>query len=266
MKYAFFPGCKVTYFLSGYGASSRLVLERLGVELVDIRFDCCGYPIEPLHFMSFLHSAARNLALAEDRGLSILTPCQCCFGTLKKAEALLKNHPDLFQEVNRLLKPEGLFYQGTIQIQHLLTALYQDIGLTRLKQAVLKPFSNLKIAAHYGCHILRPSKVVSFDHPLKPVKFDQLIELTGAQSIPWSKKMQCCGNPLQGRNDPLSQDLGRKKIEEARKAGADALSVACNCCQIQFETALKGMQETESHGNGFSLMAYPQLLGLSLGL
>ena len=85
MKFALFQGCKISFYLRDYGTSTRSVLLALGINLVDMEFNCCGYPIRHLHFLSFILSAARNLALAEREHLNIVTPCKCCYGNLKQA-------------------------------------------------------------------------------------------------------------------------------------------------------------------------------------
>ena len=83
MRFAFFPGCKIPFYLKEYGLATRSVLAALDVQIEEMEFTCCGYPVRHLNFESFILSAARNLALAENKGLTVLTPCKCCFGSLK---------------------------------------------------------------------------------------------------------------------------------------------------------------------------------------
>jgi len=266
MKFAFFPGCKIPYYLEHYATATKAVLSALDVELVEIEFNCCGYPIRNLHFESFLLSAARNMALAREQGLDILTPCKCCFGAFKHAEHFLKNEPDLQKAVNASLKEEGLVYQGNVEVKHLLPVLARDIGLETLKARIRRPFEGLRLAAHYGCHALRPSQVTNFDDPLDPTIFEDLIGLTGAESVSWPRRLECCGQPLWGKNDRLSLDLMHHKIDDARQAGADYLCVACTYCQIQFDTVQSADLAERAGGDGLPSILYPQLLGLSMGL
>ncbi|WP_319582230.1 heterodisulfide reductase-related iron-sulfur binding cluster [uncultured Pseudodesulfovibrio sp.] len=122
------------------------------------------------------------------------------------------------------------------------------------------------MATHYGCHALRPSKVVQFDDPLAPTLFDRLVEVTGAESIDWPLKLQCCGNPLWGKNDALSLDLSVKKLEDAEKSEAHALCVACTYCQIQFDTVQKEHIAGKKSKVSMPSVLYPQLLGLAMGM
>jgi heterodisulfide reductase subunit B2 len=61
------------------------------VELVEMpEFNCCGLPFDPVSHETMLILAAKNLALAEQQGLNILTLCPGCAGTLKKVNKILK--------------------------------------------------------------------------------------------------------------------------------------------------------------------------------
>ncbi|MGQ9509892.1 MAG: CoB--CoM heterodisulfide reductase iron-sulfur subunit B family protein, partial [Thermodesulfobacteriota bacterium] len=153
-------------------------------------------PLRNIDFNVFLLSSARNIALSESRNLDILTLCKYCYGTLKKAGYFLKENPSIKEEVNKIIKKEGLEYEGRSQIKHILTALYKDYGLDTLKENMRNLYNGIQIATYYGCHILRPSKVVEFDDPVKPRIFDELVEITGAKSIEWRMKLECRGAPF----------------------------------------------------------------------
>jgi heterodisulfide reductase subunit B len=266
MKYAMFLGCNIPARLNQYESSARAVLKKVDVRLVDIKeFNCCGYPIRNLDHNAFVFASARNLALAARENLSIISLCKCCYGNLRKADHLIKEDASLRAEINRTLNKESLKYEGDIEIKHFLSVLFHEIGIEALKKKIEKTFSDLMIATHYGCHALRPSKIVQFDDPVAPSIFDQLVEVTGAKSIDWSRKMDCCGAPLWGINDDLSMSLTEKKIADGKQSGADYLCSACPYCHLQFDT----VQKTAVSQNGNDPLAsilYPQLLGLVMGI
>ena len=109
MKFALFLGCNIPARLTQYESSSRAVLAKLGVELIDIKeFNCCGYPLRNIDFKASMLSAARNLALAEKENLPILILCKCGFGMLKHAAHILKEDTSLLKEINNTLKEEDL--------------------------------------------------------------------------------------------------------------------------------------------------------------
>jgi len=267
IEFALFLGCNVQARLPQHERSSKAVFGKLGVRLLDIKeFNCCGYPLKNINFNGSILLSARNLALAEQQGADIMTLCGCGFGTLKNANQLLKGDVALREEVNSHLKKEGLRYKGTIEVKHFSQVLHQEVGLERIKESLIRRFEGLKIATHYGCHTIRPSKIVQFDDPVAPTMFDQLVKVTGAESVPWEMKLDCCGAPLWGFNNDLSMSLTGKKLENARESGADYLCTACSYCQLQFD-AVQGVMLSEGKAKyPIPSIFYTQLLGLCLDI
>jgi len=267
MKFALFLGCNIPARLTQYESSARAVLGELGVGLVEIKaFNCCGYPVRNIDFRSFLLASARNLALAEKENLDVISLCKCCYGSLKKADHLMREDWSWREGINRILDREGLNYKGNIQVKHLLSVLLHDVGMEAIKDKITRPFNGLRIAAQYGCHVLRPSKVVQFDDPVAPSIFDQLVEVTGAESVDWPMKLECCGAPLWGINDDLSMDLTQKKLVAGKESGAECLCTACAYCQIQFDTVQKIIHSSRGTDHHLPAILYPQLLGLAMGV
>ena len=267
MKYAIFRCCPTPIFLQYYEASTNAVLAKLGVTLIDIKaFNCCGYPLKGTDNKAHLLAAVRNLALAAGNGLDIITLCNCCFESLKGAKFRMDSDDTLRQEISAILKKENLIYRKETQIRHVFEVLLEEIGIEKIRKQLVTSYEGLKIATHYGCHLLRPSQVLQFDNPVAPTRFDALVEVTGAQSIPWSSKLDCCGAPAWGSQNELSISLTEKKITDAITYGADFLCVACVYCQLQFDR-VQHMQLSQSHQKGsLASILYPQLLGLTLGI
>jgi len=267
MKFALFLGCNIPARLNQYESSARAVLKKVDVDLVDIKeFNCCGYPVRNLDHMAFVLASARNLALAAKKNLNVISLCKCCYGSLKKADHLMKEDTSLREEINKILSKEGLQYNGDIEVKHFLSVLFHEVGIETIKKKIEKTFTNLNIATHYGCHVLRPSKIVEFDDPVAPSIFDKLVQVTGAKSIDWSMKLDCCGAPLWGVNDDLSMNLTEKKLENGKKAGADFLCTACPYCQMQFDTVQNKILSVHGTNHQLPSLLYPQLLGLSMGI
>lgn len=289
-NYTMFLGCNIPARVSQYADAAMAVLRKLGVEPVNIRsfyfpmiapyysqhvsadnldtgdFNCCGYPMRNTDELAFLVSATKNLAVAERAGTDILVLCKCCYGSLKKAEYMLQEDNALKKDINGRLKGAGLKYEGNVQIRHLLSVLYHEIGVSALKKKVSSKFKKLNIATHYGCHALRPSNITQFDNPVAPTLFDELVTVTGASSVDWNTRLECCGAPQMGINDKLSMDLTRKKLADAAQSGADYLCTACPYCHIQFDTVQQQMAASDPDMQPVASILYPQLLGLCLGI
>jgi heterodisulfide reductase subunit B len=267
MKYSLFQGCNVPARVPQYADATRAVFKILDIELVELTgFNCCGYPVRNIDQRAFILSAAKNLAVAEAAGLDLMAVCKCCYGSLKKAEYALNSDPDLNSEINDILSTEKLHYGGHARISHLLTVLYGDVGLEALKPFVLKTYNGLQIAVSYGCHALRPSKITAFDDPVAPTLFDELVEITGAYSVDWFRKLDCCGAPLTGVNDSLAMDMALNKINSAREAGAHYVCTACPYTHLQFDWVQNEMAGRPGDWEPLAAILYPQLLGLSMGI
>ena len=267
MKFALFHGCNIPARVEQYADATEAVLTRLGIELVEMtQFCCCGYPARNTDHRAYVLSAAKNLAVAENAGLDMLVMCKCCYGSLKKAEYFLNQDQDLKADINRLLAKENLEYKNKVQVKHLLSVLYHDVGLDRLKDKISKTYSDLQIAVSYGCHALRPSTVTGFDDPVSPKIFDELVEATGAFSVEWARKLDCCGAPLTGINDQLAMEMAIKKITSAREAGAQFICTACPYTQLQFDGVQMRPAADSKNGEPLAPILYPQLLGLSMGI
>jgi heterodisulfide reductase subunit B len=267
MKFALFLGCTIPRRVQQYELSARAIFKKFDIDVEDIReFNCCGYPIRNMDFKAYILFSARNLALAEKQRLNMMTLCKCCFGSLKKADYMMKNDVALRDETNSILSREGLEYKGTLEVKHFLSVLSEDIGISMLKERLTRSFKDLKIATHYGCHALRPSDIMQFDNPVSPVLFDQLVEVTGAKSVDWPLKLECCGAPLMGINNELSMDLTERKLTNGKKSGADYLCVGCPWCQVQFDTVQLMVTSHRGTNHHLPSVLYPQLLGLALGI
>jgi len=266
MSYSYFAGCKIPYYLPEYGNSSLALLNRFGIELLDLEFNCCGYPVRDIDFQSFLLAGARNLALAEQKNTDIVTPCKCCFGSLKFVEHYLKQRGTVKDQINAMLRPEGLQWEGRVNVRHLLTVLHQDVGVNALRAAVVNPLDGLKVAIHTGCHALRPGNVTRYDNPLVPGIFHALVAATGAESVFWSMSTECCGNPQWDKNQKLALKQMQRKLLNAKQAGADFVCTACTYCQMQFEQKNPSEIIAINGDQNIPAVLISQLIGLSIGM
>jgi heterodisulfide reductase subunit B len=268
LKYLLFLGCAVPYRVPSYELSARKVLERLGVEVVEMPdFNCCGLPIDSVEHEAMLVLAARNLCLAEQKGLDILTLCPGCAGTLRKVNMTLQEDKKLKEHINSILKEVGLEFQGgKIRVQHLIQALVDDIGFDKIKASVVKPLTGLQVAEHNGCHVLRPAKYIGFDDPENPVLLKRLIEATGATCLDYMYETDCCGAPIVGVNDQIPLQLAGNKLRNIKAVKAQALITVCPFCHMMFDVNQTRIERLLSEKFGIPVLHYPQLLGLAMGI
>lgn len=266
-KYLMFLGCAIPYRVSAYEISARKILQKLGVELVEMpEFNCCGLPLDPVSHETMLVLAARNLALAEQKGLNIIALCPGCAGTLKKVNKMLKEDKALREEINGHLKNAGLEFKGTMDAKHLMQVLIEDIGLEKVKNAVVKPLTMLKVAEHNGCHILRPKQFIGFDDPEDPKTLKTLIEATGATCLDYMDETECCGAPSVGVNDKIALQLARDKLNHIKMVDAQAMITICPFCHIMYDTNELRIEKMFNETYRIPVLHYPQLLGLAMGI
>jgi heterodisulfide reductase subunit B len=268
-SYAYFWGCYIPGRLPFMEKSTRAVLGRLGVDVVDLPdLTCCPEKtaVRNLSHRLWLLTAARNLSVAEQAGRDFVTPCTGCFSTLKGANVELRSDPALAEEVNHALGRVGRRYHGTVEVLHLLDVIDQEAAAGALRDRILYPLTGMKIAVHYGCHLLRPSQELMFDDPFWPTKFDQLVATLGAESIPYPSKMDCCGNLLlRAGQEETAQAMCRSKLREIAAREADALTLVCPSCMLQYDNVQHVLQRAGEELN-LPVLYYPELLGLALGL
>jgi heterodisulfide reductase subunit B len=269
-RYALFLGCTVPIKGLNYELSARKVAERLGIELVDNEaFGCCGYPIASIHSDSATALAALGLAHAESMGLNVLTLCSACTGQLTKVQKKLSDpgHADELAAVNEGLKEFGLELKGTSTVKHFARVLLEDIGVDKVKEAVTEPLTGINIAPHYGCHCIRPSEIFDeFDDPICPDHLDKLIEVTGATSVQYKEKMQCCGGGILAFEEETPMKMVRQKLEHIKEAHADAMTLICPSCNVMYDEYQASVEDKFDTEFKLPVLFYSQLLGLAMGL
>lgn len=273
MKYALFLGCAIPIKYPGFEAATRQVCDRLGIELVDLPFSCCPptSSVKQVHYESWLALAARNICLAEEAGLDLLTLCSGCVNTLKEANHVLKQSESKKRKVNRLLEEHNHSFRGTIQVTHILDVLYQDVLVERLIREKVRDIP-IRVGCHYGCHYFRPPKVMypeelSDSESYVPVKMDHLLSIIGVEPTEYSRKFLCCGSPL-GAN--MDQDAGysivRQKLAYIDERNIQAISVICPSCFEQFDMGQIVLARKTKERHRTPTFFLTQLLGLALGL
>ncbi|MFB0563520.1 MAG: CoB--CoM heterodisulfide reductase iron-sulfur subunit B family protein [Candidatus Lokiarchaeia archaeon] len=267
MKYLLFLGCVIPYRVSSYEISTRKVLNRLGVEVVEMpEFNCCGFPLDPINHETMLTLAARNLCLAEQQNLNIMTLCNGCFGILNHVNKELKEEKKVREKVNEYLKEIDFEFKGTIKVKHLIHVLAQDVGLEKIKETIKKQLNPLRVAQHTGCHVVRPGKIVGFDDPENPTTLKKLIEVTGAKCLDYMDETECCGNPISGVNAEIPLQLAREKLDHIRAVGAQALITVCPFCHMMYDLQQARIERKFNEQFRLPVLHYPQLLGLAMGM
>ncbi len=236
LKFAFFPGCMIQVRYPQMEAAVRKSVPTLGIELVDLPgLACCPDPVfyKSLHKLDWLVLAARNLVIAEQAGLDFVTICSGCTETLCSAAHMLNNGGDLIDQVNERLARIGLEYKGTVKVGHLVTVLRDEVGYEAVKASVTRPLTGIKVAVHYGCHLLKPREIMQVDDPDHPTIFEDLLATIGATPTAHEEHIVCCGKSC--LECDLPEEMTRTVLSSIHDSQADLMGVICPSCFDSFD-------------------------------
>jgi heterodisulfide reductase subunit B len=271
MKALFYPGCSMQKNARPYLDSLLAIRQDINLELQEIDdWNCCG----ATEYMSVHRVAAhsligRNLALAwqQSADADVLTAgCSACYLNLAKTDAQMREDADLNRTVNEALAAGGLAYQpGSLKVRHLLDVICHDIGYEAIAAKVVKPLYGLKVAAYYGCQVVRPDFDSRWDNHEHPTSMDKLLRALGAEPVEWSLKTQCCGGHMSVIGPDVAFGLIRRLIHGASEAGADLVVTLCPMCQLNLDAYQVEMNKHFETDYQVPVLYFTQLMGLAFG-
>jgi succinate dehydrogenase / fumarate reductase cytochrome b subunit len=268
MRFAYYPGCSARSTCAELNEATHRVAAKLGLELTELASATCtgARELRAIDPVSFFTLNLRILALAEREGLPLMTICNTCTLNLLDAHATFVNDPELASKVNAALSDEGLSYSGQTRITHFLWLLYEDIGIERLRELVVRPLNGLTVAAFYGCHITRPPQRYGFVDSRNNVALERLAELLGCQPIDYSGRTECCGFHTAAHDERIAIKLTGQHIKSARSGGANAMVTPCPLCHTVLDGFQREIEKDMGEKLNMPVLHLPQLVGLALGL
>ncbi len=267
-SYTYYPGCSLQHRSHAYEVSNRAVARVLGIELAELDdWNCCGateyFSINRLPAYALV---ARNLALAEQAGArELVVPCSACFLNLHKTDAHMRQHPHLEHNINLALKAGDLHYDpGSVRVRHLVEVIINDIGFETLSKLVRRPLYGLKLAAYYGCLIVRPDNAL--DDVEQPMLMDRMIEALGAEAVHFSMKTACCGGHMTQISETTALEMIHRLVRNASVNEADGMVTICPMCQLNLDVYQDPANRMFETSYTMPVLFFTQLIGLALGL
>ena len=232
MRYHYFPGCTLKGQAQNMESTTMAAASALGIELVELEeWQCCGavYPLYEDELITLL-SPVRSLAAA--KGEPLVSLCAACHHVLKRAQELMQRNEEARNKVTDYLEVD---YAGEGRVLHFLEVLRDDLGFEKLSEMIKKPLEGKKVAAYYGCLLLRPSKVMQFDNPENPTIMEDMLKAIGAEPVKTPYRTECCGAYLSVTEEAVARDTVSRIIASARSVGAEAIITACPLCRYNLE-------------------------------
>ena len=258
MKFSYYPGCTLKTKGKDLDRYGRLSAEALGFELSELAdWQCCGavYPMAKDEIATKL-SAVRALVSTRDEGQELVTLCSACHNVIKQVNHDMKTDADIALRVNNYLGLETP-YHGETTVLHYLEVLRDRVGFDKIKAAVKNPLTGRRIAAYYGCLLLRPGKVMQFDDPENPTILEDFIRAIGATPVAWGMRNECCGGYVAATDKGQAQKRSSILMEDAKKSGADTVITACPLCLYNL---------AKNGGSDLPVVYFTELLAEALGV
>ncbi|OQY22372.1 MAG: hypothetical protein B6I34_06045 [Anaerolineaceae bacterium 4572_32.1] len=256
MRYTYYPGCTAESTAYEFGRSTEAACEALDIELIELDdWNCCG--ATSAHSMSLqlnYELSARTVGLGQESRLDMAVACPGCYQRVLNSDHRLRTDEEFRREMEKVLDFQ---YNGQGKIRHLLDILTNDISLDTVREKTIKPLKGLKPVVYYGCVLVRPPALTGWDDPEHPVLMDGVLKALGAEIMPWSHKVDCCGASLALNRSDIVKTLSNQLVDDALEAGGNCLVTICGMCHINLDTRQKKQN--------LPIFYLTELMGLAFG-
>ncbi len=256
MKVSYFPGCTLKNKAKDLDVYAYRSAEILGVTLEEIEnWQCCGgvFTTSGDEVATKL-SSVRALKEANDKAQPLVTVCSACHNVIKQTNYAMQNNKAFADKVNRYMA-DGT-YNGEAEVYHYLEMLRDIVGFDTLKEKVVNSLKGKKIAAYYGCLLLRPNKVMRMDDPENPTIMEDFIKALGADAVVYARRNECCGGYISVESPDAAKKNSNAIIENAKAAGAEMIITACPLCKYNLV----------KNGADIPVVYFTELLAEALGV
>jgi heterodisulfide reductase subunit B2 len=271
-KFGLYLGCNIPFKAPDIEQSFRKVFPPLGIEVEDLEgATCCpAWGTAPSFDLdTWCAISSRNITLAEDKNIDLMTGCNSCFGVLSEAKHFIEEDPARKKRVNNTLKEIDREYKGSSDIYHVSHVLYENVGLEKIKQSLVYSLDGLKVAIQPGCHTLWPSDVykVKEKNSFFPTILKELTEALGADVPHYSRLESCCGmGGMRSTDAEKSLKLFTDKLMSMREEiDPNFIVTTCSSCFLQFDMSQPILKERSVIDFTIPVFYYTQVLALAMG-
>lgn len=262
-RIAYYPGCSLLGTAREYDESLRMIVAKMGIELLPVPdWNCCGASsAHSLDHDLSIALPARILSLAETLGVEdMVVPCAACYNRLVMARHEMLENAEVCARVNEIT---GMEYKGTVKPLNIIEFLQKHAE--SFKDKITAPFDK-DVACYYGCLLVRPPKVVQFDRPEDPRSMDDVMTMMGATPVDWDFKVECCGAGHSITRASLVGKLSSQIVGNAVKKNAQAIIVACPLCHSNLDMRRNFINKAAGEKYTIPVLYITEALGLAMGL
>ena len=257
MKVSYFPGCTLKNKAKDLDLYAYKSAEALGVTLEEIEnWQCCGGVFTTAkNEVATKLSSVRALKEASAKEQPLVTVCSACHNVIKQTNYVMQTDKDFADKVNRYMNEDNGYF-GETSVYHYLEMLRDLVGFDTLKEKVVNPLKGKKIAAYYGCLLLRPNSVMKMDDPENPTIIEDFIKALGAEPVVYAMRNECCGGYVSVESPELAKNKSNAVINNAKSQGAEMLITACPLCKYNLV----------KNGADIPVVYFTELLAEALGV
>ena len=208
--------------------------------------------------------AARNLALAEEKGLDIMTSCATSHSIHCDTAVTMEANPVMASQLNNLIaRTSKIEYAGESKSRHLLHLLVEEIGLDKVKAAVLNPL-NMKVGAYYGPYMQREG-FCGEDDPFDPHYLEDLITALGGTPVAYDARCQSVGSPSLLTNEKTALRMTASVLSEAKANGAQLVVSACTISHANLDSYQVKAGKVTGKDTSVPVIHLAELIAFALG-
>ncbi|WJI10301.1 (Fe-S)-binding protein [Methanobacterium sp. CWC-01] len=206
----YFQGCTAREKLTRISKSTQELLDQAGVEYTVLDDEeCCG---SVLLRTGFTEDAREAMQKTYDKlqGERVVVSCAGCYRTFREDYPLMVGKVDVIH-ISQLL--EELLSEGKLQLDR----------------------EEVKVTYHDPCHLGR--HLEEYESPRRVLeRRGELVEMDKNR-----EEARCCGSGggVKSAYPELSQSMAERRVEEARKTGAELLVTCCPFCVLNLESVGK---------------------------
>jgi|TARA_B110000467_G_scaffold105575_1_gene95972 heterodisulfide reductase subunit B len=266
VKIAYYPGNAARAASYEVEDCIQPLCKTLGIQLIELpKASSDGGNIIKQSSPKLQHAlVARNLALAEMKGVDVMTTCATSYGIMCDTVDEFSSDMGFANTVNNLVaRTTGIEYQGESQPRHLLHFLVEEIGLDTIRDAVINPI-RMNVAPYYGPNMQRQGATAG-DDAFMPTYLEQLIVALGGTPVDYDSKCQSVGAPaLLTLNKPVMK-MTAAVLADAKSSGADLMVSACTVSHSNLDSYQSKAAKVSGKDTSMPIVHLAELVAFALG-
>ena len=266
VKYSYYPGNVARQSSQEVEDTIQPLCKTLGIQLIEM----VGYNSDGGNIIRQgnrelqLALNARNLAIAQENGHGIMTPCASAQGILYESLKTFREDPIALAKANTVLSKTSnmALNADDVSTSHLLHVLVDEIGLDKIEDAVVNPLisKSLAIIPH-----MQREGACGADDAWNPTYMEQLITALGGRPVEYASKCASVGNPSLLTLGDSVMKMTARVLNDAKKAGAKIMVSACTLSHSNLDSYQSKAGRVAGKDTNLPVVNLTEIVAFALG-